>query len=574
MRRMGSKNQLFVQRIPADLKERLVGRTISIPVGDSFRHVTITKAAQSIRFSLGTDDPTEVKVRQASVTSHLERIWQALRQDAPITLTREQAVALSGRLYRAWADSESRFRTLAVEQGEDGKMHPVAHDPEHDEAHLKAALQRWLRADTIGQHEMDKPIEQRKPVDLDDPPSADEVPERSRLEVHLGPLVDRLLRAEGIGKVDAASRGLLLVEFWRALRDALELLLRRSQGDYSPDPKAERFPAWRSPLKEHDASATKGIMLAGIFDGWWKEAKARGLSQSTHDSYEATIKNLIAFLGHDDAGRTTEEDVIRFKDHRLAMPHPHKEGQTISARTVKDSDLAALKSVFGWAVANRKLPSNPAAGVVVKLPRQRKVRDKGFTDKEANAILKAALQVEQEDERPELLAAKRWVPWLMAYNGSRVGEMAQLRKQDLHREKGHWYITVTPEAGTVKTQQVRDVYLHPHLVEMGFVDFVESAPEGYLFMRPASLAEWRGPWRTVKNRIRELARSVVKDTNVAPNHGWRHRFKTTCRRVGIDPETRDYIQGHVPRTEGEDYGTVPIEAQALALTKFPRYAVS
>lgn len=32
-------------------------------------------------------------------------------------------------------------------------------------------------------------------------------------------------------------------------------------------------------------------------------------------------------------------------------------------------------------------------------------------------------------ERRETFAAKRWVPWLIAYSGARVGEMAQLRRR-------------------------------------------------------------------------------------------------------------------------------------------------
>ena len=47
-------------------------------------------------------------------------------------------------------------------------------------------------------HEMDRPPEKRKPYDLDHPPQPEEEPEAATLEIHLGPLVDRLLLAEGI----------------------------------------------------------------------------------------------------------------------------------------------------------------------------------------------------------------------------------------------------------------------------------------------------------------------------------------------------------------------------------------
>jgi hypothetical protein len=43
--------------------------------------------SQSIRFSLGTNDPATVKILQASIAAHLETVWQALRQADPVRLT-------------------------------------------------------------------------------------------------------------------------------------------------------------------------------------------------------------------------------------------------------------------------------------------------------------------------------------------------------------------------------------------------------------------------------------------------------------------------------------------------------
>ncbi|MCJ2183925.1 type I restriction-modification system subunit M N-terminal domain-containing protein [Novosphingobium sp. 1949] len=57
---------------------------------------------------------------------------------------------------------------------------------------------------------------------------------------------------------------------------------------------------------------------------------------------------------------------------------------------------------------------------------------------------------------------------------------------------------------------------------------------------------------------------------VWPNHGRRHRFKAAARMVRMDPEVRDYIQGHRPRTEGEAYGYVRRAATFHEIELFPR----
>jgi integrase len=309
-------------------------------------------------------------------------------------------------------------------------------------------------------------------------------------------------------------------------------------------------------------------MLTGILDGWWREAQAAGRKPSTYESYSATTAALIAFLGRDDARRITPDDVVRFKDHRLSTINP-RTGKPISAKTVKDGDLSALKTLFGWAVSNRKLPSNPAQGITIKLGKPAKLRGKGFTEEEARAILRPALRHERGRESPGTFAAKRWVPWLQAYTGARVGELAQLRKQDVRREGDHWTILLTPEAGTIKTNEARRIVLHPHLVELGFPAFVEAAPAGHLFVRGKE-GDATGPLEGLRNRLIEFAREIVKDPNVAPNHGWRHRFKTVGMEAGIPQRVLDAIQGHAPRTASDGYGEVTLRTMAAAIERLPR----
>jgi hypothetical protein len=171
--------------------------------------------------------------------------------------------------------------------------------------------------------------------------------------------------------------------FWFALRDALEARLRNAQGDYSPHPKSERFPAWTSPLKPASASAAiRGGSLTALVEEGWKEAKAAGRKPSTYESYRNTMAKLVAILKHDEASSVTPGDIVRFKDVRIQ--------NGVSPKTVKDSDLAGLKTVFGWAVMNRRMSINPAEGLPIKTSKPPKLRAKGFSDKEALLILRHA----------------------------------------------------------------------------------------------------------------------------------------------------------------------------------------
>ena len=83
VKRSNSSMSQFVQRIPKDVRERAVGRSLSIPIGSQTVHLTISPHADAVRFSLRTRDPSETKRRQAEAAAHLETVWQALREDSP-----------------------------------------------------------------------------------------------------------------------------------------------------------------------------------------------------------------------------------------------------------------------------------------------------------------------------------------------------------------------------------------------------------------------------------------------------------------------------------------------------------
>ena len=393
------------------------------------------------------------------------------------------------------------------------------------------------------------------------------------LEGVIGPLVTKLLQKRGIAAVDGPSRYLLLEAFALALSDAFENRARNARGDYSPDPKSERFPEWQAPAKPTAAGAS----LTGLVEDWWREAAAAGRKASTYESYRNTMRRFTVHLGHDDVSRVTKADVLAFKDARLK--EVIKPGRTVSAQTVNGSDLAGLKTVFAWAVSNERIPENYAAGVTIKVGKKRRLRSKGFNDEEARAILRAASATVVPPWRKAAkhqtsgiyqARAQRWIPWLCCYTGARVGEMAQLRKQDLRQVGESWVLNITPEAGTVKTDEARDVVLHAHLIEMGFATFVADCEEGYLFLSPTEKGNVRGRWRGLKNRLAAFARQIVPDPEVAPNHGWRHRFKTTAREVGLESRVVDAIQGHAPKDVSDSYGDVSVKAIAAAIARFPR----
>lgn len=126
-----------------------------------------------------------------------------------------------------------------------------------------------------------------------------------------------------------------------------------------------------------------------------------------------------------------------------------------------------------------------------------------------------------------MTAAKQWVPLLGAYSGARVGELCQLRAEDVRQEDGIHYIRITPAAGTVKSGLFRDVPLHDHIVEEGFLEFVKNSGTGPLFYRAGPRRGKTSAAETVSGRLGKWVRSLgVIPEEIQPSHAWRHRLKT------------------------------------------------
>lgn len=150
--------------------------------------------------------------------------------------------------------------------------------------------------------------------------------------------------------------------------------------------------------------------------------------------------------------------------------------------------------------------------------------------------------------------------------------MTQLRKEDLKVKDGNTLSSDHVRRRQREDGQYRDVPIHPHLIERGFLEFVKGSLNGPLFYRPSPRTTSATPWRTVSGRMSDWVRSLkIIDPRVSPNHGWRGRVKTVAIEVGMNARAADAIHGHAARTAGENYGDVTMKARKIAIDLLPPY---
>jgi integrase len=302
----------------------------------------------------------------------------------------------------------------------------------------------------------------------------------------------------------------------------------------------------------------------GVFDKYANEAT---LKASTIKRWRPVIAKVQAEVP--DIRDLTPEWCLAWKNTLVETD--------LARRTIRDIYLAALKALCNYAAENLMIETNPVEKIKVRGKDKARLRtSKGYTYEEAKVVLSASLE-EQNPKLPiDRRASRRWCPWVAYYGGARIGEITQLRKPDVFKKEGVWVMKISPEAGGVKTDQVRLVAIHPHLIEMGFIDFVQECSTETLFYDPARSRGGKEGNPTSKKTGERLARWVrelgIVDKELQPNHGWRHRFKTLARRAEMRHDVCDYMQGHAHGNQGAYYGDYPAPVLYHEICKIPYFS--
>lgn len=234
---------------------------------------------------------------------------------------------------------------------------------------------------------------------------------------------------------------------------------------------------------------------------------------------------------------------------------------TISPKTFEYSYLASLRPflaesrrVFGDA----GFPANlTTEGLKYRGDRKEGERkQRAFTAQELKRLfegpeMKSFAMVEQDH-------CKFWLPLIGLYTGARVNEICQLIPQGhIRQEAGIWLFDFTEDGegddrirrSLKNAPSVRTVPIHPHLIELGFLDYVESVKRsGSKLLFPS--------WVPTKGRASGSAekwfRSFLNETGlrdetpgktVVGMHAFRHTLLNRALNLGV--LGAEAITGHV-----------------------------
>lgn len=459
------------QRTPVDVKSLAKGQIVHLTLGGIAVRRTV---GEELIVSLFTKDPSEAKQRAIDALAQFSAIWTAFR-NPPATLSFKDIVALAGEAFRAFQSMEDN---------------PARPEVWRNVLEVnRAALMGKTDGPFIGT------TAQRR---------------RAALQRRFGPFVDVVLKNHH-RKVDDETYEQLLEQVGKALTDAAELLLKRSEGDYSPDSRGEKYPAVVRPhigSKSRSGRLTFGALIA-------HKDKTQDRSPKTIAVYKSKLADFAAFIGHDDPLRVTKDDVRRWRDEQ--------------ARTI-------LAATFGGVRKNVSLPYRRAIFWVPWICAYTGLRVGEVTQLQGSS-LRSEGGIPDLIIRPEDGGTKGGNAWTTGFHQ----HLIDLGLLEMLREIGDgpaFYAPYAPDVDMTKVRRHRS----------------KDAAD--------RVADW----------VREEVGIVAPLGR--PNHAWRHAFTTASRACKMDKEARDYMMGSRSQTDArEGYGDWTPTVISAEINKLPRFKV-
>lgn len=241
----------------------------------------------------------------------------------------------------------------------------------------------------------------------------------------------------------------------------------------------------------------------------------------------------------------------RKKYPKLSVSEAVEAGERDDQKPISDRVQAdyerELRRFVRWCRRNDLLTSDP-----FELLEPTRSRSKGrkrrtpYEIEELRALFRAPLYTGCKDDergfnRPGSNHPRRgrfWLPLLGLFSGARAGELCQLRVQDVKKTKeGTPYLSVRndEEWMSVKTSNaIRDVPLHPELVKIGFLEFVEQhrrSEDQRLF--PEMIVEGQKPSQRFSKLFATFLRTVGLKREGLVFHSFRHTARQALRRADL-----------------------------------------
>lgn len=335
------------------------------------------------------------------------------------------------------------------------------------------------------------------------------------------------------------------------------------------------------PFRERIENHQRYEQTLGVITDEFVQSKREEVTYSRLNQYEIPIRAMHEWFGKDKvaADITKQElaDLCKFLPRipaysgreksvtleTLANNYKKTHGEFPARYDEAKKHLQVIVQIMRFAAVNDWIPRNLAEAVEIKVPK--KFRLKKYEQKELTIRpfemheLTKLFSCKWYTNPKRKLAGRNhlyWLPLIGIFTGARSNEILQLERSDIVcTPDNYWYFSITDEEHAdysnetyekqVKTKQsVRDIPVHPMLIDAGLIEWVERVDSGRLFPEaPIDKSTGKASKKySEKFRIENQGLGIwVKHRKVF--HSLRNNFNDGLRDARISAEYREALNG-------------------------------
>ena len=372
------------------------------------------------------------------------------------------------------------------------------------------------------------------------------------------------------------------LEYQKGWIRALWSMGERAKGEIVETPQAPTVD------KKTSVAADSAPLLSDAVQDWVAEKAKTSWRPKTEREHRVWSKHFIETVGDRPLDDYTKADARAFKAVLMQTPanwnklKPLQGIKTLSEAAEKANRLGLppmsdrnVNKILGfvgafwtWAEGQYdEAPANLFKGLKLKINKRARYERDPFTPEELIAIFTAPLytgckSIRQWNQSGDLVprdAGIYWVPLISLFSGARMGEIIQLRVEDVQKEAGVRYLNVNANEEDQHLKNLnswRSIPIHPKLIEMGFMKLVErrraeKAERLFPDLKKGEDGYYSSPFSKHFNRF---LRSVGAKRDKTSFHSFRHNFEDACRDCGVTKELMDALQGHGDHGMSARYG--------------------
>ncbi len=283
----------------------------------------------------------------------------------------------------------------------------------------------------------------------------------------------------------------------------------------------------------------------------------------THEELEAFAKDIL-FLPDGNKYKS----LYATKTYKEIIAISKKENYPTIGESTLANKVININSFLNYAVENELLDRNRLKSKSNLSASSDDDKRKEYYSSQLNDLFASAVYTSKLQESLEERPSDVWMPLVLLYSGCRSNEIAQIYLEQITEEDGIHFFRIEDKFSDQQlknAQSKRTIPIHPILIELGILKFIESQrKKGYerLFQELYHTAK-KGYGQAYGKRynddkktwLDEETLTKLKNKEILLDlHSFRHNFSGSLKGL-IEDGILDYLSGHKNSSQGQSrYG--------------------